>query len=373
MQNPFNIPHIVGTEAEAIAAAIASRRLCGGGQFGARCEAQLQSLLPGAKVLMTTSCTDALEICAALLDIKPGEEIIAPSFTFVTSVSPFVSRGARVRFVDVDYPSLNVSAESIESAITPATRAVIAVHYGGGSADVEAIRKVCDRHGVVLIEDAAQSILAAYNGKALGTFGHLAALSFHETKNIQCGEGGALIVNDHTYLERAEIIREKGTNRSKFFRGQVDKYSWVDTGSSHIPSEIISAFLSEQLNEVESITSRRLAIWEKYRAACDESGLKYVHFSPEVTHNAHVFGVFADSLEARTGAIAKLKDDGIQATFHYVPLHSSAMGEKHGVFHGEDRNTTLYSDRLIRLPLYPTLEISVVEHSITVLANAFKR
>lgn len=373
MRIPFNIPHVVGTEAEAIAAAIASRRLCGGGPFGARCEAQLQALLPGAKVLMTTSCTDALEICAALLDIQPGDEIIAPSFTFVTSVSPFVSRGARVRFVDVDFPSLNVSAETIEAAITPATRAVIAVHYGGGSANVEAIREVCDRRGLILIEDAAQSILAAYNGKPLGTFGHLAALSFHETKNIQCGEGGALIVNDQAYLERAEIIREKGTNRSKFFRGQVDKYSWVDTGSSHIPAEIISAFLSEQLNQVEPITRRRLAIWEQYRAACDEAGLKYVCFNPEVTHNGHVFGVFADSLGSRTRAIAELKDVGIQATFHYVPLHSSPMGEKSGQFQGEDRNTTRYSDRLVRLPLYPTLDTSVVERSIAVLANAFNR
>lgn len=373
MRIPFNIPHVVGTEAEAIATAIASRRLCGGGQFGARCEAQLQSILPDAKVLMTTSCTDALEICAALLDIQPGEEIIAPSFTFVTSVSPFVSRGARVRFVDVDYPSLNVSAETIEAAITPATRAVVAVHYGGGSADVEAIRKVCDRRGVILIEDAAQSIYAGYHGKALGTFGHLAALSFHETKNIQCGEGGALIINDQRYLERAEIIREKGTDRSKFFRGQVDKYSWVDIGSSHIPSELVSAFLSEQLTQVESITSGRLAIWDKYRTACDSAGLEYVRFSPEVTHNAHVFGVFADSLETRNGAIAKLNEGGIQATFHYVPLHSSTMGEKHGVFHGEDLNTTRYSGRLVRLPLYPALDMSVIERSIAMLANEFKR
>lgn len=371
MKIPFNIPYVLGTESEAILAAITSRRLCGGGPFGALCEAQLQSLLSGANVLMTTSCTDALEICAGLLDIRPGDEIIAPSFTFVTSVSPFVSRGAHIRFVDIEYPSLNVSAEMIESAITPATRAVIAVHYGGGSGDIEAIRKVCDHHGVILIEDAAQSILASYNGQALGTFGHLAAMSFHETKNIQCGEGGAIIINDQSYLERAEIIREKGTNRSKFFRGQVDKYSWIDNGSSHIPSELNSAFLSEQLNHVESITSRRRSIWEKYRTACDRFDLKYVSFSSEVSHNAHVFGVFADSLETRTKAIAKLGEEGIQATFHYVPLHSSVMGQKHGVFHDADYNTTYYSDRLVRLPLYPHLDMSVVERSVEVLANAF--
>jgi dTDP-4-amino-4,6-dideoxygalactose transaminase len=373
MKVPFNIPYVLGTESEAIVAAISSKRLCGGGAFGTLCEAQLQSLLPGAKVLMTTSCTDAMEICAALLDIQPGDEIIAPSFTFVTSVSPFVSRGASIRFVDVDFPSLNVSSETIESAITPATRAVIAVHYGGGAADVAAIRKVCDQHGVILIEDAAQSLLASYHGQALGTFGHLAAMSFHETKNVQCGEGGAIIINDESYFERAEIIREKGTDRSKFIRGQVDKYSWIDNGSSHIPSELNSAFLSEQLKQVVSITSRRISVWEKYRAACDEFGLKYVRFSSEVLNNAHVFGVFADSLETRTRSIAKLGEEGIQATFHYVPLHSSVMGKKHGVFHGVDRNTTIYSDRLIRLPLYPTLDMSIVDRSVAVLANAFNK
>lgn len=368
MKIPFNVPYVVGTEAKSIADAIASRRLCGGGPIGGHCEELLEAMLPNSRVLLTTSCTDALEMCAALLEIKEGDEIIAPSFTFVSSVNPFVIRGGRIRFVDVTYPSLNVSAETIEAAITPATKAVIVVHYGGGCADVRAIRAVCDRHDIVLIEDAAQSIMATYDGQPLGTFGQLACLSFHETKNVHCGEGGALIINDHAYFARAEIIREKGTNRSKFFRGQVDKYSWVDIGSSHVISELNSAFLKQQLLHVSAITARRLEIWNRYRAKCDAHGLDYVRFPAGVGHNGHVFGVFAPDLATRSRCIAGLKELGIQTVFHYVPLHNSEMGRKAGVFHGTDTNTIDYSDRLIRLPLYPDLDDAAVDSIVDALA-----
>ena len=366
---PFNIPYVVGTEVASIAQTIASRRLCGGGLIGERCEEQLEAMLPDARVLLTTSCTDALEMCAALLDIKEGDEVIAPSFTFVSSVNPFVIRGARMRFVDVTYPSLNVSPEAIEAAITPTTKAVIIVHYGGGSSDVRAIRGICDRNGVVLIEDAAQSIMSTFDGQPLGTFGQLACMSFHETKNIHCGEGGALIINDQTYLARAEIIREKGTNRSKFFRGQVDKYSWVDIGSSHIVSELNSAFLSQQLLHVAAITARRLAIWHRYRVKCEQHGIDFLRFEAGVSHNGHLFGVFAADLTQRSHCIARLKEHGIQTVFHYVPLHNSEMGQKVGVFHGSDTNTIDYSDRLIRLPLYPELEDSAVDVIVDTLAK----
>jgi dTDP-4-amino-4,6-dideoxygalactose transaminase len=372
MKIPFNIPYVVGTEAEGISEVIASRRFCGAGPVGTRCEEQLEAMLPNSRVLLTTSCTDALEMCAALLDIKAGDEIIAPSFTFVSSVNPFVSRGARIRFVDVMHPSMNVSAETIEAAITPATKAVVVVHYGGGSADVRSIRAVCDRHGVVLIEDAAQSIGASYDGQALGTFGQLGCVSFHETKNIHCGEGGALVINDQSYFARAEIIREKGTNRSKFFRGQVDKYSWVDIGSSHIPSELNSAFLSHQLLHVAAITERRLAIWNRYRAKSEQHGLDYVRFPAGVVHNGHLFGVFAPDLAARTRCIAGLKELGIQTVFHYVPLHNSEMGLESGVFHGAETNTVEYSDRLIRLPLYPDLDDRTADDIVDALAAILK-
>jgi dTDP-4-amino-4,6-dideoxygalactose transaminase len=369
MKIPFNIPYVVGTEAASIAGVIASRRLCGGGPLGKRCEEQLEAMLPNSRVLLTTSCTDALEMCAALLEIKEGDEVIAPSFTFVSTVNPFVIRGARVRFVDITYPSLNVSPEAIEAAITPATKAVIVVHYGGGSADIRAIRAICDRHGVFLIEDAAQSIMATFDGQPLGTFGQLACLSFHETKNIQCGEGGALIVNDQAYYERAEIIREKGTNRSKFFRGHVDKYSWVDIGSSHIVSELNAAFLSQQLLNVAAITERRLAIWHRYRIKCEQRGLSFLQFEASVGHNGHVFGVFAADLAQRTHCIARLMERGIQAVFHYVPLHNSEMGKRAGIFHGSDTNTIEFSDRLIRLPLYPDMEDTAVDAIVDALAE----
>ena len=369
MNIPFNIPYVLGTEAEVIAEAIATRRLCGDGPFGSRCERILEAMLPNSRVLLATSCTDALEICAALLDIQAGDEIIAPSFTFVSSVNPFVVRGARIRFVDVTYPSLNVSPSSIEAAITPSTKAVVVVNYGGGSVDVAAIRDICDRHQIIMIEDASQSILSSYNNQPLGTFGHLACISFHETKNVHCGEGGALIVNDQSFLERAEIIREKGTNRSKFFRGQVDKYSWVDIGSSHVVSELNSAFLLPQLKHANQIISRRLEIWQRYKDQCENYGIDYIEFTERSAHNGHLFGVFAPNLTSRTECISYLKDCGIQATFHYVPLHTSIMGRKSGSFYGSIENTVIYSDRLIRLPLYPDLKNEDIDYIIESLVS----
>lgn len=371
MNIPFNIPFVSGSEAAEVTKAIQSRRLCGGGKFGELCESKLSTLFTGSRTLMTTSCTDALEMCAALIDIGPGDEVIAPSFTFVSSVNPFVIRGGVVKFVDVSYPSLNATPEAIEAAITSKTKAVIAVHYGGGSTDIGRLRALCDKHDILLIEDAAQSLLATSHGKQIGTEGHLACLSFHETKNIHCGEGGALIVNDKDFFERAEIIREKGTDRSRFFRGQVDKYSWVDIGSSHIPSELNSAFLSAQLDEAVSITTRRRDIWNKYQAYCVARGIDFVRFDDSVEHNAHVFGIFAKDLEHRTQTIQNMRAAGVQCVFHYVPLHSSAMGRKFGHFVGEDVYTTKASENLIRLPLYPELDDEKIGQVLDSLTASF--
>lgn len=361
MNIPYNIPHVIGSEIHEISKAISARRLCGGGAFGAACEQKLEALYPGARALLTTSCTDALEMCAALLNISPGDEVLMPSYTFVSSANPFVIRGASVKFLDIEYPTMNVSSLTIANAITEATKAVVVVNYGGGSADLAAIRALCDRKGIFMIEDAAQSILSTYAGLPIGSFGHLACLSFHETKNIHCGEGGALLINDHSYFERAEILREKGTDRGKFFRGEVDKYSWVDIGSSHIPSELNSAFLSVQLDHATEITQERLRIWRRYKEIFKDAEVDYLHFSPEVQQNAHIFGIFAPDLPKRSAIILAMKQAGIQCSFHYVPLHSSKKGRDSGVFHGADHNTTQLSDRLIRLPLYPALTLSDVD------------
>lgn len=357
----FNVPFISGEELGYISQVISDSKFCGGGKFGERAEQLISRGLNGAKVLLTTSCTDALEMAADLVGIDTDSEIIAPSFTFVSTVNPFVMRGARVCFVDVEYPSMNVSPEAIERAITPRTKAVVAVNYAGGCSDLASIREICDRHGIVMIEDAAQSLNSYFNEKPIGTFGHLSAISFHETKNIHCGEGGALVVNEEVFFERAEILREKGTNRSKFFRGEIDKYTWVDIGSSHILSEINAGFLSAQLIKVEEVVRRRLSIWSQYADLCSVLGLPFVDFQNGVQHNGHIFGVFAKDLQHRSLVMDSLKTMGIQTTFHYVPLHSSPMGLKSGYFVGEDLNTSVLSESLIRLPIYPSLSSDDLE------------
>jgi dTDP-4-amino-4,6-dideoxygalactose transaminase len=304
--------------------------------------------------LLTTSCTHALEMSALLLNIKEGDEIIAPSYTFVSTVNAFVLRGAKIVFVDVEKDTMNIDASLIEAAVTDKTKAIVVVHYAGVACDMDKIMAIADRHSLVVVEDAAQSVMAKYKGRYLGTIGELGTYSFHETKNYTMGEGGALLINDSKYIERAEIIREKGTNRSNFLRGQVDKYTWVDIGSSYLPSDILAAYLYPQLEIADQILNNRLSTWNLYYQELKVLNhlieLPYIPVYAE--HNAHMFYIKVRDIEERTALIAHLANEGIQAVFHYVPLHSSPAGLKYGRFHGDDHFTTKESERLLRLPIY---------------------
>jgi dTDP-4-amino-4,6-dideoxygalactose transaminase len=320
--------------------------------------------------LLTQSCTAALEMAALLLDLQPGDEIIMPSFTFVSTANAFVLRGAVPVFVDIRQDTLNIDERLVEGAITPRTKAICVVHYAGVSCEMDPIMEIAARHGIAVIEDAAQGIFSRYNGRPLGSIGQFGALSFHETKNVISGEGGALLVNDPAGVERAEIIREKGTNRSKFFRGQVDKYTWVDVGSSYLPGEIIAAFLAAQFEEAEAITQRRLALWDRYHAWAEPyeraGRLRRPIVPANCTHNAHMYYLLLDDLADRTHFIESLKAKDIGAVFHYIPLHSSPAGMKYGRADGALPVTDDISDRLVRMPLWCGLE----EHMDAVLAAA---
>jgi len=357
---PFNRPFMTGQEQAYIAQAHALGHLSGDGEFTRRCHAWLENRTGADKALLTHSCTAALEMAALLLDLKPGDEVIMPSFTFVSTANAFVLRGAVPVFVDIRADTLNIDESLIEAAITPRTRAICVVHYAGVACEMDEIMSIAGRHGLAVVEDAAQGIMSTYKGRALGAIGALGALSFHETKNIISGEGGALLVNDPTLVERAEIIREKGTNRSKFFRGQVDKYTWVEVGSSYLPSEILAAFLAAQLDEADPITSRRLALWNRYHAwaaAHEADGRLRRPIVPDhCTHNAHMYYLLLRDLDDRTRFISRLKQEGIGAVFHYIPLHSSPAGLRHGRAAGELPVTDSVSDRLVRMPLWIGLE-----------------
>ena len=357
---PFNRPFMTGQEQAYIAQAHALGHLSGDGEFTRRCHAWLENRTGADKALLTHSCTAALEMAALLLDLKPGDEVIMPSFTFVSTANAFVLRGAVPVFVDIRADTLNIDESLIEAAITPRTRAICVVHYAGVACEMDEILAIAGRHGLAVVEDAAQGIMSTYKGRALGAIGALGALSFHETKNIISGEGGALLVNDPTLVERAEIIREKGTNRSKFFRGQVDKYTWVEVGSSYLPSEILAAFLAAQLDEADPITSRRLALWNRYHAwaaAHEADGRLRRPIVPDhCTHNAHMYYLLLRDLDDRTRFISRLKQEGIGAVFHYIPLHSSPAGLRHGRAAGELPVTDSVSDRLVRMPLWIGLE-----------------
>jgi dTDP-4-amino-4,6-dideoxygalactose transaminase len=309
-------------------------------------------------LLLTTSCTHALEMSALLLNIKEGDEIIAPSYTFVSTVNAFVLRGAKIVFVDVEKDSMNIDASLIESAITDKTKAIVVVHYAGVACDMDQIMAIAERHNLTIIEDAAQAVMAKYKGRYLGSIGQLGTYSFHETKNYTMGEGGALLINDIKYIERAEIIREKGTNRSNFLRGQVDKYTWVDIGSSYLPSDILAAYLYPQLEIADQILVDRLSTWNSYYQELKVlTNLIELPYVPEYAeHNAHMFYIKVRDIEERTALINHLANDGIQAVFHYVPLHSSSAGLKYGRFHGVDHYTTKESERLLRLPIYYQME-----------------
>lgn len=360
MRLPFNKPYMTGRELELISEAHAKGHLSGDGEFTKRCHRWIEANIGCSKALLTHSCTAALEMAALLLDLEPGDEVIMPSFTFVSTANAFVLRGAVPVFVDIRADTLNLDESLIEAAITPRTRAICVVHYAGVACEMDTILAIAARHGLAVVEDAAQGICASYNGRPLGSMGAFGALSFHETKNVICGEGGALLVNREADVERAEILREKGTNRSRFFRGQVDKYTWVDVGSSYLPGEIAAAFLCAQMDAAEEITRRRRAIWERYHAwaaAHEEAGrLRRPTIPPQCTHNAHLYYLLLPTLEARGQLIETLKAQGIQAVFHYVPLHSSPAGRRYGRCHGSLAVTDEVSDRLLRLPMWLGLE-----------------
>jgi dTDP-4-amino-4,6-dideoxygalactose transaminase len=369
---PFNRPYMTGKELWYIAQAHARGHLAGDGGFTKLCNQWIESRTGAPKSLLTHSCTAGLEMAALLADVKPGDEVIMPSYTFVSTANAFVLRGAVPVFVDIRPDTLNLDERLVEAAITDRTRAIVPVHYAGVGCEMDAIMSIATRHELLVIEDAAQALLATYRGRPLGSIGDLAAVSFHETKNIISGEGGALLINNARFTERAEIIREKGTNRSSFFRGQVDKYTWVDVGSSYLPGEIIAAFLWAQMEEAEAITRRRLTMWNTYHqwfAEPERAGkLRRPVVPAHCTHNAHMYYILLPDLERRTAVIDRLREAGVQSVFHYIPLHSSPAGRKYGRAKGEMMVTDDTADRLLRLPQWVGLEEQQVEVIQTILS-----
>ncbi|WP_302138706.1 dTDP-4-amino-4,6-dideoxygalactose transaminase [Halomonas alkalicola] len=354
---PFNKPPFVGTEEQYITQALKGNKLSGDGPFAQKCQNWFETSLPAKKVLLTPSCTAALEMAALLIDIQPGDEVIMPSYTFVSTANAFVLRGAKIVFVDIRPDTMNIDERLIEAAITEKTRAIVPVHYAGVSCEMDVIMSIASRYRLYVIEDAAQGMMSDYKGRALGTIGHIGTFSFHETKNYTSGgEGGLIIINDDKFAERAEIIREKGTNRSQFFRGMVDKYQWVDVGSSYLPSELQAAYLWAQLESAQEINESRLSAWEFYdkklRPLTDEGRIELASIPSGCSHNAHMFYLKTADLEERTSLLAHLKHRDIMAVFHYVPLHTAKAGHDYGRFNGEDRFTTSESERLVRLPMW---------------------
>ena len=365
----FNETPYIGTELSYIKKAIEeNHKICGDGEFTKRCNEWIEKKTGTPKALLTTSCTHALEMAAILIDIKPGDEVIMPAYTFVSTANAFVLRGARIVFVDIRPDTLNIDERLIEAAVTEKTKAIVPVHYAGVACEMDVIMDIARRHNLFVIEDAAQGMMSTYKGKALGTIGDFGCFSFHETKNYSMGEGGALLINRDEYIEEAEIIREKGTNRSKFFRGLVDKYTWVDKGSSYLPSDMNAAYLWAQLEVADMILDNRMKTWNRYFEGLKklaDAGFMELPFIPEgYTHNAHMFYIKVRDLEERTRLLAYLKENGIYAVFHYVPLHTSPAGHEFGRFSGEDRYTTGESDRLIRLPMFYNLPAENVDYII---------
>lgn len=352
----FNVPPYVGKEMEYIAEAIASHKICGDGAFSKKCHTWLEQRFGSNKMLLTTSGSAALDMAALLCDIQPGDEVILPSFTFSSTANSFAIYGAKLVFVDVRPDTMNIDEKLIEAAITEKTKVIVPVHYAGVACEMDTIMDIARRHGLYVVEDTAQAIMSTYKGRPLGTIGDVGCFSFHETKNYSMGEGGAVSVNNPDMIERAEILREKGTNRAKFFRGQVDKYNWVDIGDSFLPSELNAAYLYAQLEKADEINKDRLNTWNAYNEAfkaLEEQGLVSLPVIPEdCVHNAHMYYIKCRDLDERTEFISFLKEKGVMAVFHYVPLHSAPAGLKFGIFHGEDRYTTADSDRLVRLPMY---------------------
>jgi dTDP-4-amino-4,6-dideoxygalactose transaminase len=371
----FNIPYLTGKETDYIREAVLSGKISGDGMFTKKCHHFFESNYGFKKTLLTTSCTDALELAAILSDIKPGDEVISPSYTFVSTVNAFILRGAKIVFADSRADNPNIDEKGIEALITPKTKAIIIVHYAGIACDMDPIIALAKKHNLILIEDAAQAIDAYYKGKPLGSLGQLSAFSFHETKNVISGEGGMLVINNDKYINRAEIVREKGTNRSAFFRGEIDKYGWVDIGSSFLPSDIIAAFLYAQLENLEDIQKRRKHIWERYQKGLQVLAEKKNVLLPVIpsyaTNNAHMYYMVCNSLEERTGLIAHLKSKSIFAVFHYISLHDSPFyKDKHDG--RELPNCSKYTNCLVRLPMFYTLADDDVDYVISEIKNFYK-
>ena len=356
----FNKPPYVGEEIKYIEEAVKAQKICGDGQFTKKCNKWFEDKTGAAKVLLTTSCTHATELAALLLDIQPGDEVIMPAYTFVSTADAFVLRGATAVFVDINPKTMNIDENLIEDAITEKTKAIVPVHYAGVSCEMDKIMEIAKKHNLYVVEDAAQGVMSTYKGKALGTIGDYGCYSLHETKNYSMGEGGALLIRDGKNAELAEIIREKGTNRSKFFRGQIDKYTWVEAGSSYLPSDMNAAYLWAQLQKADEINENRLQSWNRYYEGLkdlEEAGKIELPYIPEYCeHNAHMFYIKAKDLEERSALISYLKENGVTAVFHYIPLHTAPAGKEYGRFHGEDKYTTKESERIIRLPMYYELD-----------------
>ncbi len=362
----FNVPPYTGKEMDYIKQAVEAQKICGDGEFTKKCNEWIEERTGTKKCLLTTSCTHATELAALLADIKEGDEVIMPSYTFVSTADAFVLRGAKAVFVDIRPDTMNIDETKIEEAITDKTRAIVPVHYAGVACEMDEIMDIAARHHLIVIEDAAQGILSTYKGKQLGSIGDFGCFSFHETKNYSMGEGGALLIQHEKDVEEAEIIREKGTNRSKFFRGQIDKYTWVNYGSSYLPSDMNAAYLYAQLEMADVIFEDRMRSWNRYyenlKPLAEEGRIELPVIPEGCSHNAHMFYIKARDLEERSALIRFLKEKDILAVFHYIPLHSAPAGKKFGRFHGEDKYTTRESERLLRLPMYYKLEPSQVDY-----------
>lgn len=371
----FNVPPCADKAMEYIEECVRNQKICGDGAYTKKCNRWIEERTGTTKCLLTTSCTHATELAALLADIRPGDEVIMPAYTFVSTADAFVLRGAVPVFVDIRPDTMNIDEKLIEAAITDKTKAIVPVHYAGISCEMDTIMDIAARHGLLVIEDAAQGILATYKGRALGAIGDFGCYSFHETKNYSMGEGGALLIRDAKYVEDAEIIREKGTNRSKFYRGQIDKYTWVNYGSSYLPSDMNAAYLYAQLEQADEINQARLACWNRYYerlTPLKEAGKLELPVVPEgCVHNAHMFYVKVKDITERTAFISFLAENGVHSVFHYIPLHTAPAGQKFGRFHGEDRYTTAESERLARLPMYYGLSLEQVDYICDVIYRFF--
>ena len=373
----FNIPPYTGKEMEYMKQAVENKKICGDGPFTKKCNQWLEERFHAQKVLLTTSGTTALEMATILCDLHEGDEVILPSYTFSSTATSVVLTGAKLVFVDIRPDTMNIDETKIEDAITDKTKAIMVVHYAGVACEMDTIMDIAKRHNLKVIEDAAQGVMSTYKGRYLGTIGDFGCYSFHETKNYSMGEGGALVINNPEYNEKAEILREKGTNRAKFFRGQVDKYTWVDYGSSYLPSDLNAAYLWAQLEKADEINENRLQAWNRYNEAFQELAeagkIELPNIPDGCVHNAHMYYVKLKDLEERTKFIAYMKEAGVQCTFHYIPLHSAPAGQKFGIFSGNDERTTSESERLVRLPLYYQFSEEDRDKVITCIKNFFEK